>query len=106
MMHPAELRDRWVRALRSGDYKQTKGRLRTESGFCCLGVLCDLVDSTAWGSTPETYYWKDPSITGKPPTDVLREVGLSSSSVLTVMNDSEEQTFEQIAQYLEDGVPV
>lgn len=33
----------WVEALRSGDYEQGKGKLRTlDSKFCCLGVLCDL----------------------------------------------------------------
>lgn len=31
-----------VEALRSGDYKQTSGRLRrNEDKFCCLGVMCD-----------------------------------------------------------------
>lgn len=29
----------WCNALRSGEYKQTKGRLQDEDGFCCLGVL-------------------------------------------------------------------
>lgn len=43
----------WVDALRSGEYKQTTGRLHriekeqawgtvTPAGMCCLGVLCDL----------------------------------------------------------------
>jgi hypothetical protein len=27
--------------LRSGKYPQDKGRLRTDQGFCCLGVFCD-----------------------------------------------------------------
>ena len=33
---------KWVKALRSGDYKQGHGRLRTDDTFCCLGVACDL----------------------------------------------------------------
>ena len=33
---------KWVEALRSGEYKQTKSYLRTKKGFCCLGVACDL----------------------------------------------------------------
>ena len=34
---------KWVAALRSGDYKQAKGQLRTsDNSFCCLGVLCNL----------------------------------------------------------------
>jgi len=32
----------WVRALRSGEYSQTKGRLQNDSGHCCLGVACDV----------------------------------------------------------------
>jgi hypothetical protein len=32
----------WIKALRSGKYKQTIGSLRNSKGFCCLGVLCDL----------------------------------------------------------------
>jgi len=33
----------WVAALRSGDYKQGAGQLRSsDNHFCCLGVLCNL----------------------------------------------------------------
>lgn len=32
----------WVSALRSGEYQQASGRLRTPQGWCCLGVLTDL----------------------------------------------------------------
>lgn len=28
--------------LRSGKYKQTKGHLADESGYCCLGVACEV----------------------------------------------------------------
>jgi hypothetical protein len=37
-----ELKSRWVAALRSGDYKQARERLRRNGSHCCLGVLCDL----------------------------------------------------------------
>ena len=38
------LRDLWVATLRSGNYKQGKGSLRTKDNrCCCLGVLCDIV---------------------------------------------------------------
>ncbi|MFE7797034.1 hypothetical protein [Nocardia sp. NPDC057440] len=37
-----DIKDQWVAALRSGDYAQTRGYLRDNSGFCCLGVLCDI----------------------------------------------------------------
>lgn len=37
-----EIKEKWLKALRSGEYSQTKGVLRDANGFCCLGVLCDL----------------------------------------------------------------
>jgi hypothetical protein len=37
----AELKQKWVAALRSGDYRQTDGAYYAPStdGYCCLGVL-------------------------------------------------------------------
>jgi hypothetical protein len=40
-MNP-EIKQKWIAALRSGEYKQGKGGLRNTEGYCCLGVLCDL----------------------------------------------------------------
>jgi hypothetical protein len=38
-----EIAEKWTAALRSGEYKQGAGALRTHSDcYCCLGVLCDL----------------------------------------------------------------
>ena len=37
-----EIAERWVAALRSGEYEQSAGFLQTKEGYCCLGVLCDL----------------------------------------------------------------
>lgn len=33
---------RWTQVLRSGKYKQTTGFLQDYSGYCCLGVACEL----------------------------------------------------------------
>lgn len=33
---------KWVNALRSGEYRQTKGALKNDYGHCCLGVLCEV----------------------------------------------------------------
>lgn len=43
-----EVAEQWVEALRSGEYQQTRGRMRAtdESGarsYCCLGVLCEVL---------------------------------------------------------------
>lgn len=52
-MNP-EIKEKWLAALRSGEYKQTRGALfrprRLDdvkpifpAGYCCLGVLCDVM---------------------------------------------------------------
>ena len=33
---------KWVAALRSGEYKQCKGRLQRDDAYCCLGVATKL----------------------------------------------------------------
>jgi hypothetical protein len=39
----ADVKAKWVAALRSGEYAQTRGYLhRARSGYCCLGVLCEI----------------------------------------------------------------
>lgn len=37
-----KLAKKWVKALRSGKYKQTTDNLQDETGHCCLGVLCEI----------------------------------------------------------------
>lgn len=36
---PKESLAKWLAALRSGEYKQGKGSLKSHEGYCCLGVL-------------------------------------------------------------------
>jgi hypothetical protein len=50
----SEVKEKWIAALRSGKYEQSKGTLRTVNNeFCCLGVLCDLYnqeqENNLWG---------------------------------------------------------
>lgn len=49
----SQIKQKWLDALRSGQYEQTRGNLRNKQGFCCLGVLCDLYSKetqTEWGN--------------------------------------------------------
>jgi hypothetical protein len=34
-----EIKAKWLKALRSGRYKQCEGYLHTGKGYCCLGIL-------------------------------------------------------------------
>jgi hypothetical protein len=50
----ADIKSKWLAALRSGQYEQTDMRLRHDGGYCCLGVLCDLYSQETgvewWGT--------------------------------------------------------
>lgn len=49
-MNP-EWKEKWITALRSGDYSQGVGNLMGEEDtFCCLGVLCDIYNPDGWDS--------------------------------------------------------
>lgn len=39
-----ELKQRWVDALRSGDYQQGQSYLANNGSYCCLGVLCEVAE--------------------------------------------------------------
>lgn len=36
-----DVAEMWIADLESGKFPQSKGMLRNDAGFCCLGVLCD-----------------------------------------------------------------
>lgn len=40
----AEIKSRWINALRSGDFPQTRFKLADDGGYCCLGVLCEIAE--------------------------------------------------------------
>lgn len=48
--------EKWVAALKSGDYDQTQGTLEDSKGFCCLGVgikVWEEETGKAWDKTEE-----------------------------------------------------
>lgn len=60
-MPNTEVIQKWVTALESGDYQQTKGKLHREEsnginkpGYCCLGVLCEIAVQEGIVSVIET----------------------------------------------------
>lgn len=64
----SQIKQRWITALRSGEYAQGTGTLKSDQGFYCLGVLCDLYakeTGTEWkpkyirGGEPLPYYFLD-----------------------------------------------
>jgi hypothetical protein len=49
-----EHRRKWVAALRSGEYGQTKNELTNGRNFCCLGVACEISGLGEWVDGEET----------------------------------------------------
>lgn len=37
---PKSFKKKWIAALRSGKFSQTKNALQNVDGYCCLGVAC------------------------------------------------------------------
>lgn len=107
---------RWVKALRSGKYKQDTGQLKSNEGFCCLGVLCDVVSkypkSGGGGSWIDgDFKFGNDSNGGVVPRTVRAVVGLTEGNPevasggkklsLSMWNDERGFTFEQIANIVE-----
>lgn len=99
---------KWVRALRSGKYKQTQNQLadNEEGAFCCLGVACELAVKAKVISkyNPNGAYL---------PEKVRKWLGIRQRegryldtehyayTFLTVDNDVEYKSFEDIAKIIE-----
>jgi hypothetical protein len=104
----AEIKAKWLGALRSGKYRQTRNAVRDEQGFCCLGVLCD-VAGAEWKSNDSGFYVAyrdDSSVTGTPET-LDDEIGLLAEHREAVMslNDLDGKSFSEIADYIEANIP-
>lgn len=101
---PRQVYKLWIKALRSGEYKQTRCTLKDNKGFCCLGVLCDLAAKDGgeqWEQEGERFIYGDCSEI--PPRDILTYLNLSEDkeSTLIQMNDILNKSFKSIANYIE-----
>lgn len=97
------IKDLWVEALKSGQYKQTTNYLKTNEGYCCLGVLCEIYAKTQkkkgfqktdtnYAIGPDSVFYMidstDKHFEGTPvlqyelpPTQVIKWAGLNSADV-------------------------
>lgn len=70
----ADVKARWLAALRSGEYQQGQDALRLNGKFCCLGVLCDLAAKDGVGKWDLSLHFNDgDSVADDVPTDKVRE---------------------------------
>jgi hypothetical protein len=75
-----EIADKWIAALRSGEYKQTSGTLNDGGNFCCLGVLCDISSIGKWTEVGvvKGYFTSDVSSTSVLPNQVRKWAGIKT----------------------------
>lgn len=123
MKLPKKIKNKWIKALRSGKYKQTEGRLYDPEtkGFCCLGVLQECVTGQVelnYGDDPPDY-----TFAGMPSRMFMEGIGVELEQLeqshpdtkccsvmqdkhlsdLVEMND-DGHSFEAIADYIEKNV--
>jgi len=89
-----KLKVKWIKALRSGKYKQGEGELEKEGRYCCLGVLQAV----------------EPEIESESPCllanirnsrSCIKGLPISKQHVLATMNDDSGKDFKVIADWIE-----
>ena len=94
----AELKAKWVDALRSGEYRQGTGWLERGGAYCCLGVLCAIQDSEWRG-----YWTNDSMYTETLPLNLNADLADRERRDLADMNDRG-KSFSEIADYIEKNL--
>lgn len=117
----ADIKTRWLEALRSGDYTQGRQKLcqltdpmERDAGlsYCCLGVLCELavadgvIEKSISEGSPSVFRYQEN--TGILPRMVMIWAGLDSDNPnagefpLSHSNDFTCLTFNEIADLIEE----
>ena len=101
------IKETWLKALRSGQYKQTISMLKKGNNFCCLGVLCDLYAEEKgkkwqdWGDGSGK--WEMCGATEILPKEVSRWAGLGQENDDPIVTPNEEWEDRQSLSELNDG---
>lgn len=93
---------KWVKALRSGKYQQIRGRLYDGTGYCCLGVACDVLGlKPKMGTCGYEFAGRSGILEDGPRRALgLRDtMGEFDESALTEMND-DGKDFREIAKVI------
>lgn len=106
----ADLKAKWLEALRSGKYEQGRGALLDGGKYCCLGVLCEVagLKITRFNHIEDDQY-------ASTSYQKLSEILGVDTGFLTSRNDGETgyggeliiepHTFEALANYIEANIP-
>lgn len=110
----------WVKALRSGLYKQGREQLQSSDGFCCLGVACDVLIPRAMQLRDEVndqsylaggFPTAQPHAPGwlrrirTPNLQYIKRNGKIVEAQLDMFNDQHKLSFRTIANILVNNFP-
>lgn len=101
----AQLKAKWTAALRSDEFPQGRGRLRTKEGFCCLGVLCEVAGlQISEGGNAVI----GAPVHGDDYQPIYDVIGAENAPELWKRNDGhsghDPHTFDEIADYIEKNL--
>lgn len=89
---------KWVKALRSGKYKQGYKHLRRDNKYCCLGVLCEIM-GTPGNRVLKVLDGETQLRSGmNSSTGILNGWNITS---LSRINDSKQYVFDEIADIIQ-----
>lgn len=106
----AEIKAKWVKALRSGKYKQGRSALRSATDeFCCLGVLCNVVAPNEWNEAALNgiaFTHGKHRAGSVPMPEYTSPIGIEHDQVskLWKLNDFDGRNFREIADYIEQNL--
>jgi hypothetical protein len=103
-----ELKEKWLKALRGqGDktYNQGKSFLRYGDCYCCLGVLCDIINPEGWVKEQGGDLFRYYNACAILPVEVrmISKIEIGEAPKLADMND-EGKDFITIAQHIEENI--
>lgn len=92
------IKKKWLKALRSGEYKQGRVNLYWNGRYCCLGVLRKIEYPRSKSSSADAGVY----LTGKH----LESFGLTHEQqlFLSQMNDRDLKSFKQIANWIDKNL--
>lgn len=104
-----EIAQKWSAALRSGEFKQGKVRLRPADGYCCLGVLCELyrreTGEGEWHGGPLVFVFETPPKNGETSSAALPNSVMEWSGIGSAFAMFDQETRRDLSQENDTGTP-
>lgn len=101
---PKRFKDRWVKALRSGDYKQGQCYLVSKDiegnkTYCCMGVICDLETNGRFTNSD-----KDSPLSRREYIPEVLRKNISLQEKLSNFNDTGGKSFKWISNWIDKNL--